>query len=509
MRGRREKEKEKEKRGGSLSLILSAMATLLSSLFALCPPTPHSNFYICPASKSNLIDESTNKSVKGSILNLHLPERLSPSQLPLQSAGGGGILITPFTYLLGYTIEVSSSGAVRCLTSEDVQSFCLVSKLSYLLIKSRRLKPFVELKGNVRSACCPLAFPCGYRIKLALIPSKSPHANAINAVFRLDSSGEIGTTPSPRVLCDRLRAKGHTARFHPESVGGSTPKVLLASYPRSGNTMTRTLITSVTSIHTGSDSLPTRTLSWALSVRHNLPGEGVTDSRVEVVKTHWPERRGWWAGEGDRVILVVRNFYDAVESYWHMCMSNTHEKRCAEEVKKTWWTKWEAMVKNEAKIWRDFYDWWLERDASLLIVRFEDLIGEARHKELMRIAKFIGADDAKLDRSDDTQNIRGGYTVKSAGVGKSLHNGHFTPELIEYVESTCADMFARFGYSELSKSGRINPLPRPQLIRGVDRVVINEGLEIRAVDDECGRAITKWRKERTDDDRMPFKTVSR
>lgn len=56
-------------------------------------------------------------------------------------------------------------------------------------------------------------------------------------------------------------------------------------------------------------------------------GEGVVDHRVRVVKTHYPERMGYREFEGNKAILLVRNPFDAIDSYFNMALTNTHDQR--------------------------------------------------------------------------------------------------------------------------------------------------------------------------------------
>lgn len=51
------------------------------------------------------------------------------------------------------------------------------------------------------------------------------------------------------------------------------------------------------------------------------------DHRVRVVKTHYPERMGYRTFEGKKAILLVRNPFDAINSYFNMALTNTHDKR--------------------------------------------------------------------------------------------------------------------------------------------------------------------------------------
>lgn len=108
-------------------------------------------------------------------------------------------------------------------------------------------------------------------------------------------------------------------------------KILLVSYPRSGNSYVRKMLEMRTGIVTGSDSRPNRTLSASL-LRFGYRGEGVTDQSVWVVKSHYPERLGYIRVPVQRAVLVVRNPFDSIESYFHMGMTNTHDKVLTNDV---------------------------------------------------------------------------------------------------------------------------------------------------------------------------------
>ena len=99
--------------------------------------------------------------------------------------------------------------------------------------------------------------------------------------------------------------------------GWKRETVALVSYPRSGNSFLRRLLEKWSGTITGTDSRPNRTLSASL-LRCGFRGEGVTDDSVWFVKTHFPERLGYVKFVADRVMLIVRNPFDAIESYFHM-----------------------------------------------------------------------------------------------------------------------------------------------------------------------------------------------
>ncbi len=112
-------------------------------------------------------------------------------------------------------------------------------------------------------------------------------------------------------------------------------RIALVSYPRSGNSFVRKLVETATGIVTGSDNRPNRTLAASL-LEFGYLGEAIADNSVWVVKSHYPERLGYVRFGVGRVVLVVRNPYDAIESYFHMGMTNTHDKALTREVRQDW-----------------------------------------------------------------------------------------------------------------------------------------------------------------------------
>ena len=87
---------------------------------------------------------------------------------------------------------------------------------------------------------------------------------------------------------------GATARLAPPrflAPHERSRQVALVSYPRSGNSLLRSLLESCTGILTGSDGHADAPLSRDLAA-FGLAAEGISDGRVWLVKSHWPERRG-------------------------------------------------------------------------------------------------------------------------------------------------------------------------------------------------------------------------
>lgn len=205
---------------------------------------------------------------------------------------------------------------------------------------------------------------------------------------------------------------------------------VLASYPRSGNTLLRHLIESITGFVTGSDTRPDRPLSMSLANQFGLVGEGVSGPLLSsyfdypegninnnkntnipnavpttpIVKTHWPERVGWYPYTCHRIILLVRNPWDAIDSYWHLNATNTHTEKVADSVYEDHYKLWVRLIRNEFIVWNDFLSFWDKQSRTheipILWIRYEDLIKD-QHLELERILEFCCSDDAPTATTDE------------------------------------------------------------------------------------------------------------
>ena len=100
-------------------------------------------------------------------------------------------------------------------------------------------------------------------------------------------------------------------------------KVLLCSFPRSGNTLFRSYMERVTRIITGSDCNRSRKLIREL-IELGMQGEGIVDDRVWIVKTHFPERMGGAQMGVHKCLLVVRNPLDCMVSMYNMIATGSH-----------------------------------------------------------------------------------------------------------------------------------------------------------------------------------------
>ena len=318
--------------------------------------------------------------------------------------------------------------------------------------------------------------------------------------------------------------------------------LLIVSYPRSGNTLLRTMLEGTTRSLTGSDTSPHRLLGLALANEHSLAGEGVLDGRVSSVKTHYPERSGVSRLEGDRVVLLVRNVWDAVDSYFNMCLTNTHDRSVKQEVYDRHKDKFDGLFESDVAIWAKFNAWWIckckEVGVPILVLRFEDLV---RHPEesLRRVVGFmikspvIEKEDklpefweerVKLVTAAATPvSAMGSYKPRTGGsdtIGKSLLKGRYSlQQQRDALSSAAGPSLRSFGYDCLEQGFPTSVEERGLPLRkncvqnwpgtAGATITVNQGVELRGKGNAYGRAMTDWRRSHTKNDTQPFETVQR
>ena len=100
-------------------------------------------------------------------------------------------------------------------------------------------------------------------------------------------------------------------------------KILLTSYPRSGNTLIRSYLEKITNIYTGSDCDISRKLNKDL-LEMGMHGEGKIDDSVWIIKTHFPERIGHSELKAHKSIVIVRSPIDCIASLFNMIATGSH-----------------------------------------------------------------------------------------------------------------------------------------------------------------------------------------
>jgi hypothetical protein len=396
----------------------------------------------------------------------------------------------------------------------------------------------IEWREQRRTFCAP--FP--------------PHLELLR--LKDDDDYDPATTSLPTTMRNMHGDSGK--RMHNPNI------LLLASYPRSGNTLVRSLWEAVTNVITGSDTRPDRPLSQQL----NFVGEGHTTTTNSATngalpflcKTHWPERRGCCPIVASAVIVLVRNPYDAIDSYWNMNATCTHTETVVDGVYQKYRHFFNRLVQNEMKVWLDYLSYWerqrQERGVNVLFIRYEDVLrdpaGQVTQMLQFALHRRNRDDDQFMPLSEFWQHrIRHAISGKSAGsfgvyrprtangtnnslsFGKSLKR--YSRELLNYMEDTAEQrsdpqFIRRFGYSirhqnfpanfvgsgEPPRQGPFSDVlcRRSTTTSTIPTITINVGdddnndsMMIRPRDCPFGRNLQTWRHSITDHDRSPLPTV--
>jgi len=237
-------------------------------------------------------------------------------------------------------------------------------------------------------------------------------------------------TTKERAKTDYLHPTAHPLLLqrNPKPTPFAPGITLLASYPRSGNTLLRTWLESITGILTCSDTRPDRPLSIALANDMQLVGEGLC--QPPFTKTHWPERIGFRSFTAHRIVLVVRNPWDVLDSFWNLNVTNTHTKKVTEHVYEVYRSTFLEMMEAELLVWCDFLQFWVYGEGSKLpriLVRYEDLVREPQ-RQLERILKFSSGPATAIDWSPRLDTVLGlsgsmGYSSSSLAEQTWLFGG--------------------------------------------------------------------------------------
>ena len=331
--------------------------------------------------------------------------------------------------------------------------------------------------------------------------------------------------------------------------GEKRENLLLVSYPRSGNSFLRKRLEACMGIATGSDSRPNRTLSRSL-LRCGFIGEGVADESVFTIKSHFPERQGYVKFAANRVILVVRNPFDCIESYFHMGFTNTHDRTLSQDAKARLADVYDDFVEKEARVWHAFHKYWLsiaeKSGVPIKIVRFEDLVSEGGERIINDIYAFAAPCSYSGARSKTAFQSRGadGYVPRGGVVGAALQ--HMTDEQVAKISQPNQELLRMFNYEvkkcdspattqSQSSSLSIQPSLRYMLLlhdtpftdgfvtssvsetapdSGVEEaptLTVNDGYNVRKEGElsKYGRNMTYIRRSFTDEDRNPFPLAPR
>lgn len=223
----------------------------------------------------------------------------------------------------------------------------------------------------------------------------------------------------------------------------------MASYPRSGNTLLRTWLERVMGIYTGSDGTNGVALHQAL-MDIGLEGEGVADKRVQIVKTHYPERNGSVLFPAQKTILLVRSPLDCIISLFHMDGTASHDCSILDSDFETFRLQWEEYFRLEMSVWRDFQNSWMKQNVPCHIIRYEDLV-ERPAVVIPELFKFIfntnKISDTLLESYINFALNEGAQKTYKPRVGRANANiDKYTQAMFNELAATCGDQMKCLGF---------------------------------------------------------------
>ncbi|CAI2363576.1 unnamed protein product [Moneuplotes crassus] len=231
-------------------------------------------------------------------------------------------------------------------------------------------------------------------------------------------------------------------------------KVVLTSYPRSGNTLLRKYLEDITGIITGSDCDVKRRLNSDL-VEMGMSGEGRTNHSIWVAKSHYPERYGASKFMANKCILLVRNPLDAIISLFNMIATGTHNCSMSEEDFTSFNDYFDMFVSQEIAVWRDFHSYWIdpEPDIPTYVVRYEDLLQKPEETLTELFSFLLNQNDLSgtliehLIKKHTSRGVK--KQVYKPRVGKvNANKSKYTKDQLSQIKKLAGQMIRRMGYLE-------------------------------------------------------------
>ncbi|WVW87159.1 hypothetical protein I302_109216 [Kwoniella bestiolae CBS 10118] len=235
------------------------------------------------------------------------------------------------------------------------------------------------------------------------------------------------------------------------------PRTVLASFPRSGNTLTRELVEHSTGFHTVDAKC-----GHAREMSYFSEGCKYPDNNF-LVKDHVPEYtiyaqddEAWRerAESYDRVVQVIRNPLDAIWSYWHLMRSRMDHKKRIEGIDILGLMNLSELDRM-AQNWVQHTDYWTSTDRPKVLLRYEDLRGDDQIQHLARVLQMLLPADQlppieRLICADDDRAVA--YQSRKAEPFYSWD--HFSPEVRSHILSVVKGNWCALGYETILRKQR-------------------------------------------------------
>lgn len=268
-----------------------------------------------------------------------------------------------------------------------------------------------------------------------------------------------------------LNDKNFKKFINDDKVQNKQLPICIASFPRSGNTMIRTIYENVTLTYTGDDmivmedenEIQVNLCRYGIGVHNNI-------KNVFLIKTHFPNFTfplNEFKSQG--AILIVRNPFDTIDSFFELAVTDTHdvklpeEERSREECK----LKFKKFIKWVTPQYNDFHQYWINNLSNfpVKVFKYEDFTNnkELRTQELFEFLFKFKADKAYFgDLSEEeikektklTELVNSNSYKPGTGAKHyiSLEKNRYDQEDLDEIIDLNYNVLSYFGYIEEFKS---------------------------------------------------------
>lgn len=245
-------------------------------------------------------------------------------------------------------------------------------------------------------------------------------------------------------------------------------KIAIGSFPRSGNTMIRTVFENIIGHYTGDDMVIADTLGDNILLSYYGLGKESEINNVLFVKTHYPFmcfEKNKFNAQG--AFMVIRNPFDSFLSFFHFSRTSLHQAKVSNEelFKEDSLKDFDRFINFLIPHYRDFHTYWLNDIASTIptkVFRYEDFVDQKSHntKEAFDFLSKFEVDPTYLNNYSE-KDINDILTHESDLLKKETYKpnnnstnyqaikvGIFTEKHIMSILETCWEVLEFFNYIE-------------------------------------------------------------
>ena len=219
----------------------------------------------------------------------------------------------------------------------------------------------------------------------------------------------------------------------------------------------------ISGVATGSDMVMKFQPNIALQFC-GFKGEGITDDRVWIKKSHFPQVTPFQKGfQGDYGLVCTRNPLDCMPSYFFLMFACTHVETYVpcllrEDVIEIW-QQWYKRAIDQWVLWHHYWIRQADSGKPIFFFRFEDILVSPRSKLRDLMGFVLGITGSEIDgtilekRIDEVlamgQKATQVYKPRQCGQGSNKNLVHYTEEMIDYCKEKAGDLLHFFGYVDV------------------------------------------------------------